>query len=83
MGGFVLHCGYCGKTQVNCTCGTTPAEPAPKRSRIVERYGERFCAVCGFGEAACGCDRVADTPSQDGTDSSLAQRARALRKGRT
>jgi hypothetical protein len=78
--GFVSHCGICGRVKTMCACGATP--PAPTR-RIVERYGERYCAACGFPEAACGCDReVADAPAQDGAESDLARRVRQARGGR-
>lgn len=59
-----------------------PAPATPKRARIVERYGERFCMVCGFPAAACGCDREVATPAPDGGESDLSKRVRQARGGR-
>lgn len=85
----VPHCGTCGKTAVLCICGVVqstpspppPGAPAPPRRAIIEtRYGVRYCAVCGFPEPACGCDRqtTPDAP-MDGAESSLNQRIRQQR----
>lgn len=69
--------------------GGTPAQPAqpapapPKRSRIVERYGETFCAECGFPAQHCGCDRPdAASAAPDGGESDLQRRVRQARSGR-
>lgn len=88
MHGFVPHCGRCGHA-MPCACQASamqvppPPPPAqPTRRRIGERYGLRFCANCGFPEAACGCDRETTTPAApDGAESDLNARIRTLKGG--
>lgn len=73
--GFAPCCGYCGRPQTVCTCGSTPAGmPTPNPTRFVKRGGYMVCVECGLTIDYCRGHSPADVPSKDGSESHLARR---------
>ena len=84
-GPFVLHCGVCGWPMPTCKCQQVANAAAPAGIALPPRVKQGFylvCSVCRMVAEYCACGRQpAQVAAQDGNDSNLNARIRALKGG--